>query len=279
MACWLSCVCLSVWAGWPGVGCLACWHAGGLSPAQLQVRKKQKKQNGSDVTKRLSILSSRPASSPQNPPDWFYRVWTTHGSKSTSLLLAQRKQALHTNATSSASVWSSWKEGTCRLRRIEQQVLLSDSAGIQKNTHTHTHTRLCKCRKHTLWHPPSSKLKLFSWACFPQCVSAFLLFRNNYLRCGGDHQTGPGHRHTPPPPSHRQNNPSTYLHRRDEATASPAGHYLTPRVTRWVITAFSYLPAYCLIIEEECVCVCVCECVRDSLFSNAGLTGRQADIA
>lgn len=61
------------------------------------------------------------------------------------------------------------------------------------------------------------------------------------------------------PPSHGQNNPSTYLHRRDEATASPAGHYLTPRVTRWVITAFSYLPAYCLIIEEECVCVSVWE--------------------
>ena len=176
MACWLSCVCLSVWAGWPGVGCLACWHAGGLSPARLRVRKNKKKQNGSDVTKRLSILSSRPASSPQNPPDWFYRVWTTHGSKSTSLLLAQRKQALHTNATSSASVWSSWKEGTCRLRRIEQQVLLSDSAGIQKNTHTHTHTHttLQVSQTHTLTstllQTQTLLLSLFSTVCISLSV-------------------------------------------------------------------------------------------------------------
>lgn len=84
-----------------------------------------------------------------------------------------------------------------------------------------------------------------------QCITAFLLFGNSYLCCRGDHQKGPCHRHTPPPPSHMQtpkrlNNPSTYLHRRDEAMASPSGRYLTPPVTSWVITAFSptCLPNY-----------------------------------
>ena len=163
--------CLGRLAGCWVFGLLTCRRA--LS-SSAPSSKKTKKQNGSDVTKRLSILSSRPASSPQNPPDWFYRVWTTHGSKSTSLLLAQRKQALHTNATSSASVWSSWKEGTCRLRRIEQQVLLSDSAGIQKNTHTHTHTTLQVSQTHTLTsillQTQTLLLSLFSTVCISLSV-------------------------------------------------------------------------------------------------------------
>lgn len=144
--------------------------------------------------------------------------------KSTSLLLTQRKQALHTNATSSALLWWSrmgsllgaagWRATVNRKnRKIRASRLFCGFEQIKtfcSEPDSEKHTWLCKCVLNVSWththlHLQSQTLLLTGCELvfhLFQCVSALLLFRNNYLRCGGDHQTGPGHRHTPPPPSH-----------------------------------------------------------------------------
>lgn len=185
------------------------------SPALLRVRK-------TAATLQKAFHPVELPSVKLAKPSWL--ILQSLDDKSTSLLLAQRKQALHTNATSSALLWWSragsspgaagWratakrKNGKRRASRLfcgfELIKTFCREPGSEK------HTWRCKCVLNTSWthtHLGVQSQTLLLTGCelvfhLFQCVSALLLFRNNYLRCGGDHQTGPGHRHTPPPPSH-----------------------------------------------------------------------------
>lgn len=148
----LKVCCVSVWAsgqaGWLGVW-LVDMQAD--SPALLPVRKTTVTlQKAFHPVELPSVKLAKPSwLIPQSLDDvWF---------KSTSLLLAQRKQALHTNATSSASLWWSWMgislgvacwRATVKWKRTTvlfscglDQIKTADSAKnwIQKNT------QLCKC--------------------------------------------------------------------------------------------------------------------------------------